>query len=162
MKLTDYLAQYIVELNVKHVFLVVGGACAHIVDSLGKNKNLQYVCTQHEQAAAMAADAYARVTKNLGVAVVTSGPGVTNLITGVCCAYFDSIPCLFISGQVNEWETKGDRRIRQLGFQETEVVTMVKPITKFAAMVKDPSQIKYYLDRAVYMAKTGQIGRAHV
>lgn len=113
---------------------------------------------QHEQAAAMAVDGYSRMTKNFGVAVVTSGPGATNLITGVCCAYFDSIPCLFIDGQVNLWETKGDRKIRQLGFQETDIIDMVKPITKYAVMVKEPEKIKYHLERAVYLAKSGRPG----
>src|SRR3989344_3781192 len=100
MKLSDYLVQYLVNQGVKKVFLLTGGACAHIVDSLGKNPNISYVCVQHEQAAAMAVDAYARVTKNIGVAVATSGPGATNLITGMCCLWFDSIPGIFITGQV--------------------------------------------------------------
>lgn len=158
MKLTDYLVRYLVEQKVNKVFLITGGACAHIVDSLGKNKKISYVCMQHEQAAAMAADAYARVTKNIGVAVATSGPGATNLITGVCCSYFDSIPTLMITGQVNLWETKGERNIRQLGFQETDIIDIVRPITKFAALVKEPAKIKYYLDKAIYIAKSGRPG----
>lgn len=158
MKLSDYLAQYLADLNVKHVFLVIGGACAHIVDSIGRNPDLKYICMQHEQAAAMAVDAYSRMTKNFGVATVTSGPGATNLITGVCCAYFDSIPCLFISGQVNEWETKGTRAVRQMGFQDTDIVSIVKTITKYAVMVTDPQEVKYHLDKAVYLAKSGRPG----
>lgn len=158
MKLTDYLAQYLVNQNVKHVFLIIGGACAHIVDSLGKTPQLKYICMQHEQAAAMAAEAYARVTENLGVAVVTSGPGATNLITGLCCAWFDSIPCIFISGQVNLNETKGNKEIRQLGFQETDIVDIVRPITKFAQMITDPQEIKYCLEKAAYVARSGRPG----
>lgn len=158
MKLTDYLVQYLVDLGVKKVFLITGGACAHIVDSLGKSEGISYVCMQHEQAAAMAADAYARVTRNIGVAVATSGPGATNLITGVCCSYFDSIPTLMITGQVNLWETKGKRGIRQFGFQETDIVDIVRPITKFAAIVKEPKKIKYYLDKAIQIAKSGRPG----
>ena len=158
MKLTDYLAQYLAEKGIKKVFLITGGACAHIVDSLGRNPNIEYVCMQHEQAAAMAADAYARVTKNMGVAVATSGPGATNLITGVCCSYFDSIPTLMITGQVNLWETKGEKKIRQFGFQETDIIDIVRPITKFAALVKEPEKIKYYLDKALYAAKSGRPG----
>ena len=88
MKLTDYLAKFLVDLHIGHVFLVTGGACAHIVDSIGKNPAIKYVCMQHEQAAAMAVDAYVRMTKNLSAAIVTSGPGATNLITGVCCSHF--------------------------------------------------------------------------
>ncbi|MBI2065066.1 MAG: thiamine pyrophosphate-binding protein [Candidatus Yanofskybacteria bacterium] len=158
MKLTDYLAQYLADSGIKKVFLVTGGACAHIVDSLGKNPDINYVCMQHEQAAAMAADAYSRVTKNIGVAVATSGPGATNLITGVCCSYFDSIPTLMITGQVNLWETKGERKIRQLGFQETDIIDIVRPITKFAEIVRDPNEIKYYLDKAIHIAKSGRPG----
>lgn len=158
MKLTDYLAQYLVEQGVKKVFLITGGACAHIVDSLGKNPNIEYVCMQHEQAAAMAADAYARVTKNIGVAVATSGPGATNLITGVCCSYFDSIPTLMITGQVNLWEIRGERNIRQLGFQETDIIKIVRPITKLAETIKDPNDIRYYLEKALYTAKSGRPG----
>lgn len=158
MKLTDYLAQYLVEHGVEKVFLVTGGACAHIVDSLGQNKRISYVCMQHEQAAAMAADAYARVTQNIGVAVATSGPGATNLITGVCCSYFDSIPTLMITGQVNIWESKGQTGVRQIGFQETDIIDIVRPITKFAAFVTEPNKIKYYLDKAIYIAKSGRQG----
>lgn len=158
MKLTDYLAQYLADHGVKKVFLITGGACAHIVDSLGKNPNIEYVCMQHEQAAAMAADAYSRVTKNIGVAVATSGPGATNLITGVCCSYFDSIPTLIITGQVNLWETKGNKKARQIGFQETDIIAIVRPITKFAVLVKDPNKIRYYLDKAIHIAKSGRQG----
>lgn len=158
MKLTDYLAQYLVDLGVKKVFLITGGACAHIVDSIGKNPNISYIVTRHEQAAAMAADAYSRITKNIGVAIATSGPGATNLFSGIGCPFFDSIPVLMISGQVNIWETKGNTGVRQIGFQETEVVDMVRSKTKFAVLVTEPNKIKYYLDKAVYIAKSGRPG----
>lgn len=158
MKLSDYLTQYLVDKGIKHVFLVTGGACAHIVDSLGKNKGMKYICCQHEQAAAMAVDAYSRVTENIGAAVATSGPGATNLITGICCLWFDSIPGFFITGQVNLNETKMDKPVRQIGFQETDIVEMVRPITKYAVMVTDPRDIKYHLDKALYLAKSGRPG----
>ncbi len=158
MKLSDYLVQYLANQGVKHVFLVIGGSCAHIVDSIGRNKSINYICTQHEQAAGMAADANARLTNKLGVAMATSGPGATNLITGLCCSWFDSAPCLFISGQVNVSETKGKRKVRQLGFQETDIVEIVSPLTKYAVMVKKPEKIKYYLDKAFYLAKNGRPG----
>ena len=156
--MTDYLAQYIADLGVKHPFLVTGGAAAHIVDSLGKNKQINYICMQHEQAAAMAMDGYSRVTDNFAVGVATSGPGATNFITGTLCSYFDSIPSLFITGQVNTWETKGKHKIRQFGFQETDIIDIVRPITKFAVMVDDPQKIKYFLDKAVYLARSGRPG----
>lgn len=158
MKLSDYLVQYLIERGSTHTFLVTGGACAHIVDSLGKNKKMTYVCVQHEQAAAMAVDAYSRVSKRLGVAVATSGPGATNLITGMCCLWFDSIPGLFITGQVNTHETKGDRKVRQIGFQETDIVDIVRPITKYAVMVTDPKTIKYHLDKAYSLATSARPG----
>lgn len=106
----------------------------------------------------MAAESYSRLTKNLGVAMATSGPGATNLITGICCAWFDSIPALYITGQVNTNEQKGNLGVRQVGFQETDIVSMVKPVTKFAAMVTEPESIKYYLDKAIYLAKAGRPG----
>ena len=158
MKLSDYVADFIAHLGTRHVFLVTGGAVVHIVDSIGKHKTLKYVCVQHEQAGAMAAEAYSRLGPGIGVAVVTSGPGATNLITGICCAWFDSIPMLCISGQVNLSEQKGTSGVRQLGFQETEIVDIVRPITKFSAMVTDPTTIRYFLEKAVYEALSGRQG----
>jgi acetolactate synthase I/II/III large subunit len=159
MKLSDYLAQFVAdELGVKKVFLVIGGVCAHIVDSLELNDKIDYIPMQHEQSAAMAVDAYSRMTKNFGVAVATSGPGATNLITGVACAHFDSTPCMFISGQVNAWETKGKHKMRQFGFQETDIVDMVRPITKYSVMVTDPQEFRYELEKAAYLAKHGRPG----
>lgn len=158
MKLSDYVAEFLAGQGVRHVFLITGGACAHLVDSLGRSPRTGYVCVQHEQAGAMAAEAYARVTGNLGVAMGTSGPGATNLITGICCAWFDSIPTLYLTGQVNRHEQKGKRRIRQLGFQETDIVSIVRPITKYAAQVTDPRRIRYELEHAVHLATTGRPG----
>lgn len=158
MKVSDYIIQFLVDKGLKHVFFITGGAAAHIVDSMGRNKNINYIPMQHEQAAAMAADAYARLTDNFGACVATSGPGATNLITGVCCSYFDSIPTIMITGQVNVWETKGDRKIRQAGFQETDIVDIVRPITKFATMVIDPTKIRYVLEKAYFLAMNGRPG----
>ena len=158
MKLADYLVQYLVKRGVRHAFIVNGGACAHLVDSIGKSEGMRYICFQHEQAAAMAADAYGRVTKNMGLAIATSGPGATNLITGICCSWFDSIPTLFITGQVNLHETKKGRNARQIGFQETDIVEIVRPMTKFAYMVTEPQTIRYYLDKALHLAKAGRPG----
>jgi len=133
MKVSDYVLKYLKDLGVNHVFLVTGGALAFLVDSFDKNKNLEYVCTAQEQGAAMAAEAYSRITENIGVAMATSGPGATNLMTGIGCAYFDSIPTLYITGQVNTYESTTKDGPRQIGFQETNVVDIVKPITKFSA-----------------------------
>lgn len=158
MKLSDYVASFLVEQGVRHVFLITGGAAVHLVDSIGRNPNINYICTQHEQAAAMAAEAYSRVTQNLGVALATSGPGATNLVTGVCCAYFDSIPTLFITGQVPRSQLKGDYGVRQLGFQETDVVSMFKSITKSAVLVDNPERIRYLLEQAAHLARSGRPG----
>jgi acetolactate synthase-1/2/3 large subunit len=100
MKLSDYVMKFIAEAGVKHVFMVAGGGAMHLVDSLGRNKQLEYVCNLHEQACAIAADAYSQYTNNLGVALVTTGPGGTNTITGVAGSWLDSTPVLFLSGQV--------------------------------------------------------------
>lgn len=158
MKLSDYVIKYLSDVGIKHVFLITGAAVINLVDSFRKVEGIEYVCTQHEQAAAMAAEAYSRMTKNLGAALATSGPGATNLITGICCAYFDSIPAIYITGQVNTYESKGNRDVRQVGFQETDIVSIVKPITKLAVLVDQPEKIKYYLDQAVYEAKSGRPG----
>jgi len=158
MKLSDYLLDYLKKQNIRHAFLVTGGAITNVVNSFDENKNLKFICTTHEQGAAMAADAYSRITQNLGVAMATSGPGATNLITGIACSYFDSIPTLYITGQVNTFESSWSNGPRQVGFQETDIVTMVKPITKFAIKIDDPEDIRYYLDKAIYIAKCKRAG----
>lgn len=158
MKLSDYLASFLVKQGVRHVFQIIGGASVHMVHSLADNKDIEYVCVQHEQAGAMAAEAYCRMTKNLGVAMATSGPGMTNLITGIACAYFDSIPLLCITGNVNTTESKQGRNVRQVGFQETDIVEIVRPLTKFSARVENPSDIRYFLEKALFIAKSGRPG----
>ena len=106
--------------------------------------------TYHEQGAAMAACGYAQVSGKTGVAYATSGPGATNLITGIANAYMDSIPTLFITGQVNSFEQKGDLKVRQRGFQETDIVSMAKPVTKYTVQVNDATKIKKYLDKPCF------------
>lgn len=158
MKLSDYLVEFLAKEKIRYVFGITGGAIVHIFDSIGKNKKIDYVCLQHEQAAAMAADAYARVTGGLGAAMATSGPGATNLITGVACAYYDSIPAIFITGQVATFRLKKDSGVRQIGFQETDIVEMFRPITKYAVLVDDEKRIRYELEKAVYIARSGRTG----
>lgn len=158
MKLSDYLADFLAKQGIHHVFQIIGGASVHMVHSLAAHKNITYVCMQHEQAAAMAAEAYSRMTKNLGAAMATSGPGMTNLITGIGCAYFDSTPTIYITGQVNTFEARNGRKVRQIGFQETDIVDMVKPITKFAVQVTKADDIRYYLEKAIAIAKSGRPG----
>ena len=158
MKLSDYVFQFIANQGVKHVFMLPGGGAMHLVDSLGSCESLQYISVLHEQAAAIAAEAYARVTNNLGVAVVTTGPGGTNAITGVAGAWLESTPCLVVSGQVKRADLKGSSGIRQRGPQELDIVEIVKNITKYAITIMDPKTIRYHLEKAVYLAKCGRPG----
>jgi acetolactate synthase-1/2/3 large subunit len=158
MKLSDYVMDFLVENNVRHIFEVIGGAITHLVDSTYDRKDIACVVTHHEQSAAFAAEAYSRITSNIGVSMATSGPGATNLITGIGSAFFDSIPCLYITGQVNTYEYKFDKKIRQIGFQETDIVNIVNPITKYAIMITEPDSIKYQLQKAIFIAKSGRQG----
>lgn len=158
MKLSDYVVDALVHLGTRHVFMVIGGACAHLAHSLHGRRDIDYVCVQHEQAGAMAVEAYWRVTGRLGAMVVTSGPGATNLITGICGCWFDSIPAIFLSGQVNTFEQRGTRPVRQVGFQETDIVSIARPITKYATMVDRPEAIRYEFEKAIYLATSGRPG----
>jgi acetolactate synthase-1/2/3 large subunit len=135
---------------------VTGGCIVHIIDSLAEH-GVRCVPVAHEQAGAMAADGYARI-KGLGVALTTSGPGATNLLTGCCCSYYDSVPVLFLTGQVPRNQLKGASGSRQIGFQETDVVSIFKPVTKHAKLVTDPLMIRHELERALYIATSGRPG----
>jgi len=158
IKLSDYVFKFLAEQSVKHVFTLVGGGCMHLVDSLGRNKDIEYICPLHEQAVAIACEAYAQYKNDLGVALVTTGPGSTNTITGVAGAWLESTPCLFLSGQVKTSDMIGSKGIRQMGFQEIEIVKMVTQITKYAVTVMDPSEIRYHLEKAIHLAKNGRPG----
>jgi len=158
IKLSDYVMKYIADLGVKNVFMLPGGGCMHLVDSLGRNKKLKFIVNLHEQACAIAADAYSQYTDNIGVALVTTGPGGTNAITGVAASWIDSIPVLIISGQVKRADLLTGKGVRQMGPQEVDIVSLVKPITKYAVIVTDPNQIRFHLDKAVYLAKNGRPG----
>src|SRR5690606_28215857 len=127
---------FLVKKGVKSVFELSGGMITHILDSLNQKTSIKIVTMHHEQAAAFAAEGYARVTGLPGVALATSGPGATNLLTGIGSCYFDSTPAIFITGQVNRHELKENRDIRQLGFQETDIISMATPITKACFQVK--------------------------
>lgn len=158
MKVSDYIWNYVAELGVRHVFMFPGGGAMHLVDSLGKNEKIEYVTLLHEQACAMAAETYSRIDYNLGVALVTTGPGGTNTVTGVAAAWLESTPMLVISGQAKTQDLKDGYGVRQRGNQEIGIVDIVSSITKYAATVKNPLEIKYHLDRAVYEAKSGRQG----
>lgn len=158
LKLSDYVMRFIAGQKVGHVFLLPGGGCMHLVNSLGKNKKLKPVCNLHEQASAIAADAYAQYTGNLGVALVTTGPGSTNAITGVTASWIDSTPVLVLSGQVKRADMIGQSGVRQMGVQEVDIIPIVKPITKYAVTVMEPLTIRYHLEKALYLAKSGRPG----
>jgi acetolactate synthase-1/2/3 large subunit len=156
-KVSDIVSEFISSQGVKDVFLISGGCDVQLIDSIAKNDKLKYVCNHHEQGCAIAAECYSRVSKNLGVCVVTVGPGVTNMMTGIAGAWLDSIPVLYISGQVKRDNMK-EGSLRQLGIQEMDAVGLVQTITKYAAVVSDPSDIKYHLEKAVFLAKSGRPG----
>ena len=158
MKLSDYVVERIAEAGVKHVFMLSGGGCMHLADSVGKCSRIEYVCNLHEQACAIAADAYAQYSNDLGAALVTTGPGGTNALTGVAGAWLDSTPVLFLSGQVKRPDMMGGRGVRQMGFQEVDIVSIVRPVTKYAVTVMDPLQIRYHFEKAVYLATRGRPG----
>ncbi|NOW97025.1 thiamine pyrophosphate-binding protein [Mucilaginibacter sp. SG564] len=158
MKASDYIAKFLEQKGVKYVFELSGGMITHLLDSLNQKTAINIVTMHHEQAAAFAADAYGRVTGIPGVALATSGPGATNLITGIGSCYFDSTPAVFITGQVNRHEQKGDRNIRQLGFQETDIISMVKPITKACYKVEHQDDLPLILEEAFAIAVEGRPG----
>jgi len=158
MKLTDYLIDFLAKQGIRHIFGFTGGGAVHIFDSLDKNPQIRPVYCHHEQAVALAAVSYSRITNNLGVVVVTTGPGGTNTLTGVLAAWQDSIPCVFISGQARVEHTSHGKPVRQVGTQEFDISSLVKPITKYAAMVEDAKMIRYHLEKALYLAKEGRPG----
>ncbi|RZJ99504.1 MAG: thiamine pyrophosphate-binding protein [Novosphingobium sp.] len=160
VRLSDYVARRLHDHGVRHVFMLTGGGAMHLNDAMGRVDGLQYVCCHHEQALAMAAESYTRLSGRLAALNVTTGPGGINALNGVHGAYTDSIAMIVISGQVKR-ETLASNapvRLRQLGDQEVDIVSMVKPITKFAAMVTDPRDIRYLLEKALWLAETGRPG----
>lgn len=158
MKVSDYVIQYLEKLGVPHMFMLPGGGAMHLNDSLGNSKKIQYVVCLHEQACSIAAEAYARVTNKPGLLMVTTGPGGTNALTGVAAAYIESTPMIVLSGQVKRADMVNGQGIRQQGMQEVDIISMVKPVTKYAALVTEPEDIKYHLDRALYEATNGRKG----
>lgn len=158
VKLSDWVFSFVAGLGVRHVFQVTGGGAMHLNDSLGQCPELEYVCSLHEQAAAMAAESYAKVSNNLGVCLVTTGPGGTNALTGVAGAWLDSTPMLVISGQVKRADLKGSSGVRQMGVQEVDIVSMASPVTKYAVTITDPLEIRFHLEKAAHLARCGRPG----
>ena len=158
IKLSDYIMNFLVAKGVRHVFMLSGGGAMHLDDSLGRCAALEYTCFLHEQALAIAAEAYGQFTNFPGVGLVTSGPGSTNTITGVAAAYVDSTPCVFISGQAKRSDLKGKSGVRQMGSQEVDIISMVSCITKYAVTVLEPNEIRYHLEKAWHEATSGRMG----
>jgi acetolactate synthase I/II/III large subunit len=158
MKASDHIVDFLSRKHITHVFEVVGGMITHIIDSLSRAGHPQVVSFHHEQAAAFAAEGFARMTGIPGVSFATSGPGATNLLTGIGSCYFDSIPAIFITGQVNRNEQKGNRPVRQLGFQETDIVSIAAPITKAAWRIDCPEDLPALLNKAYHIALSGRPG----
>lgn len=160
MKVSDYIAQRLADAGIRHVFMVTGGGSMHLNDSFGREERLKYVCCHHEQACAMAAESYARLSGQIAALNVTTGPGGTNAITGVWGAWVDSIGMVVISGQV-KWETtvrSTSLPLRQLGDQELDITRLVAPITKYAEMITDAQSVRYHLEKALYLAAHGRPG----
>jgi len=160
MRVTDYIAEYIYQQGVHHIFMVSGGGMMFLSDSIAIHPHLEAVCTHHEQAAAMAAVSYAKYNQNIGVCYVTTGCGGTNAITGLLNGWQDNIPCLFVSGQSKRSQTiqNSGLKLRQFGVQEADIITIVRSLTKYAVMVDKPELIAYHLDKALFLARHGRPG----
>jgi acetolactate synthase-1/2/3 large subunit len=157
LKLSDYIFEAIADAGVEHVFFLPGGGSMHLVDSLGRSR-VRPILMLHEQAVAIAAEAYSRVTGNLGVALVTTGPGGTNALTGVAGAWIESTPMLVVSGQVKRADLTGERGVRQLGVQEVDIVGLARQITKSARLISDPQMVRTEVEGALHTARHGRPG----
>lgn len=157
MKASDFIAKKIASFTT-HVFNGQGGSVVHILDSLSKIKKIKIVPSQNEQGASLAADAYTRVSGKIGVVVATSGPGILNCLQGMACSYYDSIPGLYISGAPIRRQLKKNLNLRQLGFQEMDVVSMVKNFTKYSKRILNPDEIEYEIDKCHNLAFSGRPG----
>ena len=153
----NYLVSRIEELGIKIIPVLQGGVIMKMIDEVGESKVLSYIVPNHEQALAMMVDSYARIN-GYGVGFTTSGPGAVNLATGIACAYYDSVPCLFITGQVGMFHSTGERNVRQRGFQETDIVSVLSPITKYAVLLEKAEDARYIFEKAVYISKSGRPG----
>ena len=158
MKLSDYVVQTLAAKGARHVFFVPGGAAMHLNDSLGSTPGVTYTANLHEQAAAIAAEAWAKVTNDLAVCMTTAGPGATNAITGLAGAWLDSSAVIFLSGQVKRADLKGRSGLRMLGVQEIDIVSIVSPITKYAVTVTEPDSISFHLEKAIHLARQPRRG----
>lgn len=160
VRVADYIADFLYRQGINDVFMLTGGGAMFLNDGVAQHPQLKVVCNHHEQACAMGAVGYAKYKNSLGAVYVTTGCGGTNAITGLLDAWQDNVPCIFISGQVKKRETtyNCDIPLRQFGVQEADIVSIVKPLTKYAVMVNDPNEILYHLEKAVHLATSGRPG----
>jgi len=162
IKLADYLINRLAEYGIEEVFQVYGAATGHLVDAFVRAKGIRYIAPFHEQACGFAAEGYAKVNGNFGVAMATSGPGGQNLATCAGNCYFDSVPCLFITGQIKQQFMRPDKSIRQIGFQESDMVGLMSTVTKYSVMVTKPEDIRYQLEKCIHIMKSGRPGPVHL
>ena len=162
IKVADYLINRLSEYGVREVFQVYGAATGHLVDAFVRAEGVRYIAPFHEQACGFAAEGYAKITGNFGVAMATSGPGGQNLVTPAGNCYFDSVPCLFITGQIKQQFMRPDPSIRQIGFQESDMVGTMSSVTKYSVMIKRPEDIKYELEKAIHIMTSGRPGPVHL
>ena len=158
MKLSDFVIKFLESKKIDTVFTVSGGGSIFLCDALYKAKKLKYIPCHHEQAVAFATESYSRIKNKPGAAIVTTGPGGTNCTTGVACCWVDSVPAIFISGQVYSKQTISKTGTRQVGVQEFDIINMIKSCTKYSVMVKKPEEIKYHLEKAYYLSTKGRPG----
>ena len=151
MRVADFVIKFLEEKKISTVFTVSGGGSIFLCDALYKSKRLNYVSCNHEQAVSFATESFSRVNSKPGAAIITTGPGGTNCTTGVACCWIDSVPSIFISGQVYLNQTIKNTGVRQVGVQEFDIISMVKSCTKYAVMIKDPNSIKYHLEKAYFL-----------
>src|SRR3989442_822377 len=161
MRVADYIAASVGATGSECFFMLSGGMMMHLMDAFGRLPNIRYYCNHHEQACAMGADGYARQSGKVGVCLATSGPGATNLVTGIVCAFQDSVPVIFITGQCKRLETVrcgGVPGLRQSGFLEVDIVPVVESITKYAGFIESPERARYHVEKALYLAQEGRPG----
>ena len=158
MKLADYVINRLAQEGVNKIFVVYGAANGDLIDAFTRTDKTEYVAVMHEQAGGFAAEAFAKTTGKIGAAIATSGPGGMNFVTPIGNCFYDSVPVTFITGQINSRFLRPDESIRQIGFQETDITSIVKPITKYAKMITDPKSIKYEVEKAIHLAKSGRPG----
>lgn len=158
IKVSDYISRFLVENGIKDLFLIPGGGMMHMLDSVSRQEGLNLVFNLNEQASGICAESYAQYTNRLGACLLTTGPGATNAVTGCAGAWTDSTPTLFISGQVKTQTIGYLKKLRYYGAQEISIIPMVEPITKYAKLIENPMEIRYHLEKAVYLAQHGRKG----